>query len=165
MAWTASGLYVVHWMRTLGGDAKTYVNRYLIDLSSTNNTVALYDNTVTPNFSGTTGNVWAAYTTSGEASGTGYTATGQALTAGYSQTVTDVTGTLKYTHNAITWATATITANGALWYNAAVTAGDTGSVAKPCFVGVSFGGTYTSTAGNFVVTPSGSGVFTIDLTP
>ena len=163
MAWT-SGLFAVHWQRSMGGDAKTFVTRYLIDLSSTSNTVALYTNTATPVHYGTTAGDWAVYTNAQESAGTGYTAKGQALTAAYAQTNTLTTGTgvLLYSHGAITWTTATITAAGALWFNDAVTAGDTGGVADASFVGVSFAGTYTSTAGSFVVTPAAGGVFSID---
>ena len=163
MAWT-SGLFAVHWQRTLGGDAKTYVNRYLIDLSSVSNSIALYSNTATPVYYSTAATEWAAYTTTNEASGTGYTAKGVALTAGYSQTntLTTATGVLLYSHGPVTWTTATITASGALWFNDAVTAGDTGGVEDAAFVGVAFGATYTSTAGSFVVTPAAGGVFSID---
>lgn len=168
MAFNASGLYVAHWIKTVGGTA--YTTRFIIDLSSTSNKVALYNNTLTISFEGTTTGDYAAYTTTNEASTTtnGYTAGGIALTAGYSQSwaiTNQSTGMARYYHNALTWSSSTITAYGAIWYNDAVTAGDTGGVADPAYVAVSFGAAYTSTNGNFVVTPNTNGVFTIDFLP
>lgn len=151
MAWTTSGLYVATWIDSL--DA----TQCLLDLSLTTHKWAMYDNSKTPNFE-----TDAAYTTTNEVSGTGYTAGGKALT-GLNPAVSNVSGTLKYTHDAISWTTATITAYGATLYADANTAGN--GVADALIVGVYFGGAYTSTAGTFTITPHANGVFTIDLTP
>ena len=81
-----------------------------------------------------------AYTTSGEASGTGYTAAGAALTA-VAPTSSGTTAFLDF--NDLTISTATITARGALIYND--TQGD-----KAVAV-LDFGADKTSTAGDFTV--------------
>jgi len=81
-----------------------------------------------------------AYTTSGEASGTGYTAAGAALTA-VAPTSSGTTAFLDF--NDLTFSTATVTARGALIYND--TQGDK-SVAV-----LDFGADKTSTAGDFTV--------------
>ena len=81
-----------------------------------------------------------AYTTSGEASGTGYTAAGAALTA-VAPTSSGTTAFLDF--NDLTFSTATVTARGALIYND--TQGD-----KAVAV-LDFGADKTSTAGDFTV--------------
>ena len=81
-----------------------------------------------------------AYTTSGEASGTGYTAAGAALTA-VAPTSSGTTAILDF--NNLTFSTATVTARGALIYND--TQGD-----KAVAV-LDFGGDKTSTAGDFTI--------------
>ena len=81
-----------------------------------------------------------AYTTSGEASGTGYTAAGAALTA-VAPTSSGTTAFLDF--NDLTFSTATVTARGALIYND--TQGD-----KAVAV-LDFGGDKTSTAGDFTI--------------
>ena len=81
-----------------------------------------------------------AYTTSGEASGTGYTAAGAALTA-VAPTSSGTTAFLDF--NDLTISTATITARGALIYND--TQGD-----KAVAV-LDFGADKISTAGTFTV--------------
>lgn len=81
------------------------------------------------------------YTTSNEASGTGYTAGGQTLT----NVGVSLSGTTAYLDfDDVTWTTATISAAGALIYNS--------SQGNKAVAILSFGGTYSSTAGNFTVT-------------
>lgn len=82
-----------------------------------------------------------AYSSTNEASGTNYTAAGAALTS-----VTPVTsGTTAFGDFAdLTFANATVTANGALIYNDSA-AGD------PAVVVLAFGGDKTSTAGAFTI--------------
>ena len=152
MAWTTSGLFVAQWIDSL--DA----TRCKFDLSLTTHKVYMTNNSDTPNFSSDT-----AYTTTNEVSGTGYTAGGHILT-GLNPAVTESpTGTLKYTHDAVSWTTATITAYGAKWYADANTAGN--GVADALIFAAYFGGAYTSTAGTFQITPAAGGLFTLDLTP
>ncbi len=99
--------------------------------------IALYTSSATLGASTT------AYTTSNEvsSSGTNYVAGGKTLTISQVPTFTTTTAWLDF--DDITWDSATITANGALIYNA--TQGD-----KAVAV-LAFGGDKTSTAGNFTI--------------
>lgn len=96
--------------------------------------IALYTSSATLGASTT------AYSATNEVSGTGYTAGGNTLTA-----VTPTTsGTTAYTDFAdTTWSNATITANGALIYNA-------NSSNASCVV-LAFGSDKTSSNGDFTV--------------
>ena len=80
----------------------------------------------------------AAYTTSNEVSGTGYSAGGNTLSISTNPTSTGTTAFLSFATT--TWSTATITARGALIYQAG---GSTPAVAV-----LDFGGDKTSTAGD-----------------
>ena len=84
----------------------------------------------------------AAYTTSNEVSGTGYSAGGNTLSISTNPTSTGTTAFLSFATT--TWSTATITARGALIYQAG---GSTPAVAV-----LDFGGDKTSTAGDFQIT-------------
>jgi hypothetical protein len=84
----------------------------------------------------------AAYTTSNEVSGTGYSAGGNTLSISTNSTSTGTTAFLSFATT--TWTTATITARGALIYQAG---GSTPAVAV-----LDFGGDKTSTAGDFQIT-------------
>jgi hypothetical protein len=84
----------------------------------------------------------AAYTTSNEVSGTGYSAGGNTLSISTNSTSTGTTAFLSFATT--TWSTATITARGALIYQAG---GSTPAVAV-----LDFGGDKTSTAGDFQIT-------------
>lgn len=85
-----------------------------------------------------------AYTTSGEvASGGGYTTAGQSMTiSNVPNSVTGTTAWLSFSN--VTWTTATISAAGALIYNNTL-------AGKNAVAVLDFGGTVTSTAGNFTV--------------
>lgn len=83
-----------------------------------------------------------AYATTNEVVGTGYTAGGATL-AGFSATLDTDTAILDWTTDP-TWATSTITARGALIYNA--------SRSDKALAVLDFGGDITSTAGTFTVT-------------
>jgi hypothetical protein len=96
--------------------------------------LALYDNTATLDASTT------VYTTTGEISGTGYTAGGGTLT-NVDPTSSGTTGFCDF--DDLTFATATITARGALIYNS--TNGDRAVVV------LDFGSDKTSTAGDFTI--------------
>lgn len=84
-----------------------------------------------------------AYTTSDEvsSSGTNYTAGGQTLTISQVPTSTGTTAWLDF--DDVTWPSATLTANGALIYNA--------TQSNKAVAVLAFGGDKTSTAGNFTV--------------
>jgi len=105
--------------------------------NSTGNTfkIALYTSSATLDATTT------AYSATNEVSGTGYTATGNTLT----NVTPTSSGTTAYTDFAdTTWASATITANGALIYNDTAT-GD------PAVAVLAFGGDKTSTNGDFTI--------------
>ena len=53
MAWGNSGLYLINWIHTL---SSTFTTRYAIDLLTAGNKVALYNNSVTPDFDATAAN-------------------------------------------------------------------------------------------------------------
>lgn len=84
-----------------------------------------------------------AYTTTDEvsSSGTNYTAGGQTLTISQVPTSTGTTAWLDF--DDITWASATLTANGALIYNA--------TQSNKAVAVLAFGADKTSTAGNFTI--------------
>jgi hypothetical protein len=84
----------------------------------------------------------AAYTTSNEVSGTGYTAGGNTLSISTNPTSTGTTAFLSFATT--TWSTATITARGALIYQAG---GSTPAVAV-----LDFGSDKGSSAGDFQIT-------------
>lgn len=97
--------------------------------------VALFTSSATINSSTTN------YSSSNESSGTGYTAGGGTLT----NLGTSLSGATAYlSWDSYTWSNATISAAGALIYNASKN-----NAAVAVF---SFGGTYSSTNGNFTVT-------------
>ena len=82
-----------------------------------------------------------AYTTSGETTGTGYTAGGGTLV----NVGVSLSGTTAYlSFDAYTWTSATISAAGALLYNS--------TQSNKAVAVFSFGGTYSSTNGNFTIT-------------
>ena len=81
------------------------------------------------------------YTTSGEITGTGYTAGGKTLT----NLGVATSGTTAYSSwSNISWTTSTITASGALIYNA--------SKGNKAVAVLNFGGDYSTTASTFTVT-------------
>ena len=84
----------------------------------------------------------AAYTTSNEVSGTGYSAGGNTLSISTNTTSTGTTAFLSFATT--TWSTATITARGALIYQAG---GSTPAVAV-----LDFGSDKGSSAGDFQIT-------------
>ncbi len=82
-----------------------------------------------------------AYSATNEVSGTGYTAGGNSLTVAQTPTSTSTTAWLDFADT--TWASSTITANGALIYN------DTNS--DKAVAVLAFGGDKTSTNGDFTI--------------
>jgi hypothetical protein len=93
--------------------------------------------------SATLGAATTAYSTSDEvsSSGTNYTAGGNTLTVSQVPTSTGTTACLDFDDT--TWVSATITANGALIYNA--------TQGNKAVAVLAFGGDKTSTAGNFTI--------------
>ena len=105
-----------------------------IDLDADTIKIALYTSAATLSAATT------AYTTSDEVVGTGYVAGGNTLTGATIST----SGTTAFVDfNDTTWATATITARGALIYDS--------TNANKAIAVLDFGADKTSTAGNFTV--------------
>jgi hypothetical protein len=150
MAVTASGLFLPTFIDILDG------TQLAVDLSLTTNKVAMFTNSITPNFSSDTGYGAAPYNAN-EVSGTGYTAGGAAVA---SPTITDSpTGTLKFDLADTSWTTSTITnARCALFYADALAGNN-----AICLV--NFGADYSTVAGTFTIQWASGGMFTIDLTP
>ena len=90
--------------------------------------------------SATLGATTTAYSTTNEVSGTGYTAGGNTLTV-VAPTTSGTTAFLDFANT--TWATATITARGALIYQS--------GGANPAVAVLDFGADKTSTAGDFTI--------------
>lgn len=149
----ASGLFVNNFIAALGSSALS------LDLESeTKIKVALFTNSVVPDFDATTANasygasVWA----SNEVSGTGYTAGGVVLTT---TTLTDSSGVLTFDSADPSWSSSTITnARGALIYNNVLSP-------KSNIVLVNLGADYSTSAGTLLITVSASGWAQIDLVP
>ena len=113
--------------------------------------VSLHSSSYTPNQS--TDNYWDDCT--GEVTGTGYTAGGYTLlskTEAYSSNVK------QFDAADVTWATSTISAAKAVVY---VQTSVTTSSLNPVLAYIDFGGTVTSSGGNFTITWDSTGVFTV----
>ncbi len=150
MAVTASGLYYLTF-RDILGTAQTAVD---LD-SETTNKLALYSNSITPNFDTDTTQAAAPYNAN-EVTGTNWAAGGVVLTTtGFSVT----TGTLAWTAANVSVASTTLTnARAALIYGLA-------STTKSAVCLVNFTSDYSTNNGTFAITWNASGIFTIDLTP
>ena len=149
MAVTASGLFVTTFLDVLD------TTQLALDLDLETHKVAMFTNSITPNFTTDT-----AYGTSpydgNEVSGTGYTAGGQALT---STATTSITGGIQWDAADVTWSSSTISnARCALIYADAL-AGDNAI----CLV--NFGADYSTVSGDFQIQWAVGGIFQIDLTP
>ncbi|TYK45179.1 hypothetical protein [Actinomadura decatromicini] len=152
MAWSGSGLFVATLIDVL--DA----TQLAVDLSSTSNKWALFDNAVTPDFDASAANaaygagVWA----SGEVSGTGYTAGGTAVA---SPTLTGASGVITYDQADTSWSNSTITgARGVLLYA-------DGLAGNNAICAIDFGQAYSTSAGQFLIQWNAAGVFAVDLVP
>lgn len=150
MAVTASGLYYLTF-RDILGTAQTAVD---LD-SETTNKLALYSNSITPNFDTDTTQAAAPYNAN-EVTGTNWSAGGVVLTTtGFSV----ATGTLQWTAANVSVASTTLTAaRCALIYGLA-------STTKSAVCLVNFTSDYSTNNGTFAITWNASGIFTIDLTP
>jgi hypothetical protein len=144
MAFSASGLYLATFVDVLD------TTQLALDLDLETHKVALYTNTLTPNFS-----TDAAYSATNEvgASGT-YASGGNVLTGtNVSESPTSV---LMWDGDDWSVTGATITARGAIVYADALAGNN-------LIVGVTFGSDFTSTAGTFTIQWNSLGIFTIDL--
>jgi len=150
MAVTVSGLYLPTWLGILNA------TQLAVNLVGDTVNVAMFSNSVTPNFSTDTAYGVAPYNAN-EVSGTGYTAGGAALA---SKTLTESpTGTIMFDAADVAWSTSTITnARCALVY-------DNTLAGKNAIALVNFGADYSTTAGTFTIQWATSGIFTLDVTP
>lgn len=148
MAVTASGLYFLTFEKMLNNGAA-------IDLEAETGKVAMFTNSITPNFDTDTAYGSAPYNAN-EVSGAGYSTGGVALTG---TEITVSSGTLVYDAGDTSWASSTIgSARCALYY-----ANPAGG--KEAVVLVNFTSDYSTTNGTFTIQWNASGIFTIDLTP
>ncbi len=149
----ASGLYLPTWIDIL--DA----SQLPVDLSSASNKVAMFTNSLTPNFSTDIGFGSAPFT-SNQVTGTGYTAGGATIA---SPTVSESpTGTLMWDAADPSWATSTISnARCAVYYADPVTT----PTADPAICLQNFGADFSTVAGTFLIQLASGGIFNIDLTP
>lgn len=149
---TASGLFVQTFVSVLGA------TQLAVDLSLTSNKVALFTNSITPDFDAST--ALAAYGSgafsANEVSGAGYSAGGTAVST---PALTGSSGTMAFDLDDTTWAGATITnARCALLYAAAL-------AGKNAICLVNFGADYSTVAGAFTIQWPLAGMFTVDWTP
>lgn len=150
MAVSASGLYLTTWIDVLD------TTQLALDLDLETHKLALFTNSITPNFSTDTAYGVSPYNAN-EVSGTGYTSGGTALT---STTVTESpTGTLMWDAADTSWASSTITnARAGLAYADALAGNN-------AIMLVNFGADFSTTAGTFLVQWASGGLFNLDLTP
>lgn len=146
MAVTASGLYVATFLDVFDDTVLG------INLNNETYKVAMYTNSLTPNFS-----TDSAYSATNEVSGTGYTAGGATVTT---TTITETpTGTMRWDAADPQWNSSTIAnARCGVFYADALTP-------KRLIALLNFGLDYSSTSGTFTITIDANGIFNIDLTP
>ena len=150
MAVTASGLFVATWTDVLD------TTQLAIDLDLETHKVAMFTNTITPNFSTDTAYAVAPYNAN-EVSGTGYTAGGTVLTT--TALSESPTGSIMYDAADTSWAASTITnARCALIYAEALAGNN-------ALVLVNFGADYSTSSGTFTIQWAAAGIFAWDLTP
>jgi hypothetical protein len=161
MAVTASGLFTATWQDIL--DA----TQLAIDLSLTTHKLALFSNSITPDFDASAANAayGAGQYASNEVSGTGWAAGGIALSAlaaggtSAAPSLTVSSGSLVYDMTDASVATTTLTsARCALLYADALAGNN-------AIVLINFGADYSTSAGTFGITWAAGGVFSLDLTP
>lgn len=149
MTITNSGMFLPTWIDILD------TTQLAINLDLTSHKVALFTDTLTPNYSTDTAYAVSPYNAN-EVSGTGYTAGGVALAG---TVVSDVAGTLKWDANDVQWTTSTITgAKGALIYADAL-------AGKNAIVLVTLGTSYSTSAGTLLISWNSLGIVNLDLTP
>jgi hypothetical protein len=150
MAVTASGFFLVTWIDILD------TTQLALDLDLETHKLALFTNSITPNFSTDTAYGAAPYNAN-EVSGTGYTAGGAAITG---TTVTESpTGTLMWDGTDTAWTTSTITnARCGLAYADALAGNN-------AILLINFGADYSTVAGTLTIQYAATGIGAIDLTP
>lgn len=141
----ASGLYSATMRDSL-------LNVIALNMDSELGKVAMYTNTLTPNFDADP----SSYAATNEVAGTGYTAGGNLLTT---TTLAIAAGILTFDAADSAWAASTITAaRGAIVYADYL-------APKANIVAVNFGADYSTVAGTFTIQWNALGIYTIDLVP
>jgi hypothetical protein len=149
MAVTASGLFVSTFVDVFD------TTQLAIDLDLETHKIALFSNSITPNFDTNTAYGVTPYDAN-EVSGTNWAAGGVALTG---TTFTGASGTATFDASDVSVATTTLTSARCGLIYADALAGNNAIVL------VNFGADYSTVAGTFAITWNASGIFTIDLTP
>ena len=170
MAYTKSGLYLDTFKAQLIATAETGTGGLNYTLATWKLSLLVFasvtDGSSPVNFSAST----APWVNTFEATGTGWATGGVLLSAAAagSTSVTPTfaegtTGSLRYNWtNPLSVAGTTLTGvGGMILYADPISA----PVAKPMMFSVCFGSGYSTVAGTFGITPSGTGIFEIDLTP
>ena len=147
MAISASGIYVPTIVDVLD------TTQLPIDLDLETHKVALFTNSVSPNFTTDTAYGVSPYNAN-EVSGTGYTSGGATLTG---TTFTGSAGVATFDASDVSWTSSTITAaKGALVYADALAGNN-------AIVLINLGADYSTSAGTLAITWSASGIFTMTL--
>jgi hypothetical protein len=153
MAITASGLFVTTWLDILD------TTQLAVDLDLETHKIALFNDTLTPNYSTDTAYGVAPYNAN-EVSGTGWAAGGVALTS--TALAESVTGSIVWDAADVSQATTTLTsAMGGLIYADALAGNN-------AILLVDFVTAVSTVAGTLTITwaaPASGGIFNIDLTP
>lgn len=148
MAITASGLYVVTFVDVLD------TTQLALDLGLETHKIALFNNSITPDFTNDTAYGTAPYNAN-EVYGTGWAQGGVAVTG---TTITGAAGAVTFDATDVSASgTTLVDPRGGLIYADAL--------ADQAIVLINFGADYPTTAGTFTITWNASGISTIDLTP
>ena len=150
MAVTASGLFVTTWIDVLD------TTQLALDLDLETHKIALFSDTITPNFSTDTAYGVAPYNAN-EVSGTGWAAGGVALTG--TALTNDPAGTIKWDATDVSETGTTLTDAMAGLIYADALAGNNAILLVDFVTAVS------TVAGTLTITWAAGGIFTIDLTP
>lgn len=150
MAVTVSGLYVPTWLDILD------LTQLAVDFDAETHKIALFSNTITPNYSTDTAYAVAPYNAN-EITGTNWAAGGVLVTT---TTMTESpAGTLMFDAADVTVANATFTGArfGLIYANSLAP--------KAALCGVNFGADYSPNAGTFTIQWAAAGIFALDITP
>jgi hypothetical protein len=151
MAVTVSGLFVTTWTDVLD------TSQLALDLDLDTHKVALFTNSITPNFSTDTAYGSAPYNANEIANGGGYTTGGTVLVG--TALSESPTGTIMWDATDTSWASSTISlARCCLIYNDPV-------AADRAICLVDFDADYSTSNGTFAIQWASGGIFTWDLTP
>lgn len=151
MAVTVSGLFIPTFTDVLD------TTQLAIDLDLETHKVALFTNSITPNFSSDTAYGVAPYNANEIANGGGYTTGGTVLTS--TALSESPTGTIMYDAADTSWASSTISLARCCLIYADALAGNNAIVL------VDFDADYSTSNGTFTIQWASGGIFTWDLTP